>query len=83
MAGFGHFREVRMASRMQETPRKKSTTTMMQTRSATRNGTRTPTHDAIAVRAYELYEKSGFRNGSDVEFWLEAERELSRELISA
>jgi hypothetical protein len=36
----------------------------------------TPTHDAIAKRAYELYEGSGRPDGRDVEFWLEAEREL-------
>ena len=35
-----------------------------------------PTHDAIAKRAYELYEESGHPQGRDVEFWLMAEREL-------
>jgi hypothetical protein len=35
-----------------------------------------PPHDAIARRAYELYEGSGCPPGRDVEFWLAAEREL-------
>ena len=35
-----------------------------------------PTHDAIARRAYELYEESGQPPGRDVEFWLKAEHEL-------
>lgn len=35
-----------------------------------------PTHEAIAKRAYEIYQDSGFAQGRDVEFWLRAEREL-------
>jgi hypothetical protein len=38
-----------------------------------------PTHEAIAKRAYELYEDSGCPAGRDVEFWLAAERELITE----
>ena len=38
-----------------------------------------PTHDAIAKRAYEIYEESGYPPGRDVEFWLKAERELITE----
>lgn len=38
-----------------------------------------PTHEAIAKRAYELYQDSGYANGRDVEFWLLAERELITE----
>jgi len=38
-----------------------------------------PTHEAIAVRAYELYAASGSPHGRDVEFWLEAERQLKGE----
>jgi hypothetical protein len=34
-----------------------------------------PTHDAIAVRAYELY--LGETEGDDVSHWLQAERELA------
>lgn len=35
-----------------------------------------PTHEAIALRAHELYVQSGFQKGREVEFWLEAERQL-------
>jgi hypothetical protein len=35
-----------------------------------------PTTEAIAKRAYELYEESGRLDGRDVEFWLKAEKEL-------
>ena len=35
-----------------------------------------PTHEAIAHRAYEMYEESGRPPGKDVEFWLKAEHEL-------
>ena len=38
-----------------------------------------PTHEAIAKRAYEIYEESGQPPGRDVEFWLKAERELITE----
>ena len=31
-------------------------------------------HDKIARVAYELYEKSGYVHGRDVEHWIEAER---------
>jgi hypothetical protein len=39
-----------------------------------------PTHDEIARRAHLLYEQSGFAQGRDAEFWLEAERQLAEEL---
>ena len=35
-----------------------------------------PSHEAIALRAHELYVQSGFQGGRELEFWLEAEREL-------
>jgi hypothetical protein len=72
-----------MTSKMPGTRKHKSTTAMMHTHTAVANGTGSLTHDAIAVRAHELYEKSGFRSGSDVEFWLAAERQLRQELITA
>jgi hypothetical protein len=37
----------------------------------------TPTHDDIALRAYVLFEQAGSPAGRDVEFWLEAERQLT------
>ncbi len=34
------------------------------------------TADEIARRAYELYERSGYQQGQDLDHWLIAEREL-------
>lgn len=36
-----------------------------------------PTHEEIAVRAYEIFEERGAIAGDDVSHWLEAEQELS------
>jgi hypothetical protein len=38
-----------------------------------------PTREQIAVRAYELFIKSGYQDGHSEEHWLQAERELKRE----
>ncbi len=38
---------------------------------------KTPTHDAIARQAHELWQDRGCPNGSDSEIWLEAERQLA------
>lgn len=35
-----------------------------------------PTHEEIAVRAYEIFEERGAIPGDDVSHWLEAEAEL-------
>jgi hypothetical protein len=35
-----------------------------------------PTHEEIAARAFELFEKSGRLPGHDVENWLNAEKQL-------
>lgn len=35
-----------------------------------------PSHDAIALRAYEFFLQRGCTHGWDVEDWLQAEREL-------
>ena len=48
-------------------------------RSRTRKGAGTaaaPSHDQIARRAHELFVRSGGVHGRDLEFWLEAERQL-------
>jgi len=37
-----------------------------------------PSHDAIAIRAYEIYVKSGCRQGRCEQNWLRAEHELQR-----
>ena len=57
--------------------RRTSTRTTIDTPSVT---TPSPSHEEIAVRAHELYVQSGFQGGREVEFWLEAERELKRGL---
>jgi hypothetical protein len=36
------------------------------------------TTDAVARRAFELYEQRGRENGHDMDDWLRAERELTR-----
>jgi hypothetical protein len=74
-----------MASTMRETPRKKSATpksatTATRTRKTTTARPLLATHDQIALRAHELYERSGRQPGREVEFWLEAERQLREEL---
>ncbi|OGF13975.1 MAG: hypothetical protein A2W00_04935 [Candidatus Eisenbacteria bacterium RBG_16_71_46] len=69
-----------MASTMRETPKLKSTSTTKRNRKTTTDEMRFPTHDEIALRARQLYEKSGYQSGREVEFWLEAERQLREEL---
>ena len=41
------------------------------------------TSDAIALRAYALYQSRHGEDGHDVEDWLQAERELLQEQLSA
>jgi hypothetical protein len=41
-----------------------------------RNGSR-ETHDAVARRAYELYEHRGGEHGHDWDDWFQAEREIN------
>ncbi|HEY0944184.1 MAG TPA: DUF2934 domain-containing protein [Opitutaceae bacterium] len=35
-----------------------------------------PSHDAIALRAAEIWRQRGYPAGQDLEIWLEAERQL-------
>ena len=37
-----------------------------------------PAEEAVRARAYQLWEQAGRPDGDGAEFWLEAERELSR-----
>ena len=69
-----------MASKMREMMKKKSTATAKRTRGNRTDEMHLATRDEIALRAHELYEKSGCQGGRDVEFWLEAERQLREEL---
>jgi hypothetical protein len=39
-----------------------------------------PSHEVIALRAYQLYVDCGCPEGRDVEFWLEAEQQLREPL---
>lgn len=40
-----------------------------------------PTQEEIEVRAYELYLKRGGENGSELDDWLAAEKELTESLL--
>jgi hypothetical protein len=40
--------------------------------------TNSPTHEEIAHRAQEIWQKSGNPGGRDTEIWLEAERQLAK-----
>ena len=45
------------------------------------NGNQTlPVREEIARRAYELYESRGEQNGSDLDDWLTAEKEVQEQL---
>ncbi|HTH50115.1 MAG TPA: DUF2934 domain-containing protein [Candidatus Limnocylindria bacterium] len=44
--------------------------------------TETPAHALIEVRAYELWQASGCRNGDDLNHWLRAEHELAEKARS-
>jgi hypothetical protein len=41
------------------------------------------THEDIAMRAYEIYQQRGVNPGSELDDWLEAERQLSTSNNSA
>ncbi|BAY11820.1 DUF2934 domain-containing protein [Calothrix sp. NIES-2098] len=36
-----------------------------------------PDEDSIRLKAYEIWQKSGYADGKSVEHWLQAERELT------
>ncbi len=68
--------------------------TMTTTRTRTRKSPTTPatstasslsslSHSEIANRAYELFLAAGAPHGRDLEHWLEAERELRTQSVSA
>jgi hypothetical protein len=45
--------------------------------SSHKGGKGKPTHDEVARKAYEIYEKEGHPQGRDVQHWLRAESQLS------
>ncbi len=51
---------------------------MADQREPRRNRATTPSHDDVALRAYELFQARGSEPGHDLEHWLDAESELSR-----
>jgi hypothetical protein len=69
-----------MTSSVQVSPKKDPTATTPGTRTAITARPRVLTHDAIALRAHSLYEESGYQGGREIEFWLEAERQLREDL---
>jgi len=40
----------------------------------------TPTHDQIAQRARQIWERRGYPQGQDKQIWLEAEEQLAKEM---
>ncbi len=65
-----------MATTTQETSKKRSSNGTKRPVRTHTSEMRVATHEAIAARAYELYVKSGYQPGRELEFWLEAERQL-------
>ena len=64
-----------MVSTTQESPKKDPNETTNRIRGAVTARPRSITREEIAVRA-----QSGYQHGRDVEFWLEAERQLREDL---
>jgi len=69
-----------MVSTTQESAKKGPSEATNRIRGAVTARPRSVTHDEIAARAHSLYAQSGFQHGRDVEFWLEAERQLREDL---
>ena len=69
-----------MSSAIQETQKRNSATATKSERKPTTALPRGITHEQIAVLAHELYVQSGYQGGRQVEFWLEAERQLREDL---
>ena len=71
-----------MASTIQQTPKKKSATTSPRAGRTTKPEVPLTTREDVAVRAHELYVRSGYQGGREVEFWLEAERQLREDITT-
>ena len=69
-----------MNTTVQDSAKQGSNATTINTRTPVTARPRSLTHEAIALRAHSLYEQSGFQGGREVEFWLEAERQLREDL---
>ncbi len=55
-------------------------TTHEKTQGHTLNISDAKVYEAIRARAYELYCKRGYANGNDMKDWLEAEKQVKREM---
>jgi hypothetical protein len=42
-----------------------------------------PTHEQVSLLAYQLWKKGGSQNGHDLEYWLQAERQLNAFLATS
>ena len=42
-----------------------------------------PTHEQVSLLAYQLWKKAGCQNGHDLEYWLEAEKQLNTFLANS
>ena len=58
------------------TPKPRARATTSATRASKSAAPASPSHDEIARVAHELYVQSGYQAGREVEFWLEAEKQL-------
>jgi hypothetical protein len=66
-----------MESTTRTATRKKTATATARAAKPTDDQRRSPTHEEIALSARQLYLHSGCQPGRDMEFWLEAERQLN------
>ena len=69
-----------MDSTMRNSPKQSSNAPSNSTRTAVTARPRSLRPEDIALRAHSLYEQSGYQKGREVEFWLEAERQLREDL---
>ena len=68
-----------MERRAMTATRKSAATQGPRTARSTKRQPLVLTHEQIAARARELYERSGCQPGRDEEFWLDAERQMQGE----
>ncbi|HEY5041597.1 MAG TPA: DUF2934 domain-containing protein [Verrucomicrobiae bacterium] len=64
-------------------PRRQTTVKPATTKAPAKKTSRVITTEVIASRAYILWEKAGRPPGRDVEYWLQAEKELKESSFAA
>jgi hypothetical protein len=67
-----------MVSTARTTERRKPSARAARSSKSAAPAPRAPTHEEIALLAHELFVRSGCEPGRELEFWLEAERQLQR-----